>query len=175
MECAECGFSYDALSVSDAAEALRGFGRRYRIPLTRGLKGEDLDALLRAHPIEGTWSALEYACHARDVFEIQRERLAHALVEDDYTPPPMRRDERVLEMRYNEQDAATVADDLAAHATTLATYVENLSDTELTREMHYGYPELALRSLAWVAVHTVHEGEHHLLDIGRVLRAARGR
>jgi hypothetical protein len=163
------------LSVPDALEALRGFGRRYRIPLTRGLKDEDLDAVTRAHPIEGTWSALEYACHARDVFAVQRERLAHALVEHEYTPPPMRRDERVSEMRYNEQDPAGVADDLAANATTLATYIENFSEADLARTMHYGYPEPALRPLSWVAVHTVHEGEHHLLDIGRVLRAARGR
>jgi hypothetical protein len=41
--------------------------------------------------------------------------------------------------------------------------------------MIYGYPEIAERPLSWVLVHTVHEGEHHLLDIGRVLRAARGR
>jgi hypothetical protein len=161
--------------VPDAIETLRVFGKRYRIPLTRGLKDEDLDALVRAHPIEGTWSALEYACHVRDVFEIQRERLAHALLEDDYTPAPMRRDDRVSELRYNEQDRAAVADDVAAHATTLATYIENFSNDDLSRTMHYGYPELAVRPLSWVAVHTVHEGEHHLLDIGRVLRAARGR
>ena len=56
--------------MADAPDALRAFGKRYRIPLTRGLKGEDLDALLRAHPIEDTWSALEYACHVRDVIEV---------------------------------------------------------------------------------------------------------
>ena len=87
----------------------------------------------------------------------------------------MRRDERVSEMRYNEQPPADVADDLAANASTLASFVENLSDEDLARTMHYGYPELALRPLSWVVKHTVHEGEHHLLDIGRVLRAARGR
>ena len=154
---------------------MRAFGKRYRIPLARGLKGEDLDALVRAHPIDGTWSALEYACHIRDVFEIQRERLARALVEDDYTPPPMRRDDRVSELRYNEQDPLVVADDIAANATRLATYVENFTEADLARTMHYGYPELALRPLSWVTQHTVHEGEHHLLDVGRVLRAARGR
>ena len=36
--------------------------------------------------------------------------------------------------------------------------------------MTYNYPSVAERPLTWVAVHTVHEGEHHLLDIGRVLR-----
>jgi DinB superfamily len=175
LDCAECGFSYEALSVPEALDALRGFGKRYRIPLTRGLKGEDLDALLRAHPLPDTWSALEYACHARDVFSVQRERLGHALVEEGYTPPPMRRDDRVSELKYNEQPPPDVADDIAANATALASFVENFADADFARTMRYGYPELAERPLSWVVVHTVHEGEHHLLDIGRVLRAARGR
>lgn len=175
MECAECGFSYDAVSVPEALDALRGFGKRYRIPLTRGLKGEDLDALLRAHPLEDTWSALEYACHFRDVVMVQHERLAHALIEPGFAPEPMRRDARVVEQDYNAQDPVTVADDLAAHSTSVATFGENLSAAQLELTMIYGYPEIAERPLLWVLVHTVHEGEHHLLDIGRVLRAARGR
>ena len=87
----------------------------------------------------------------------------------------MRRDERVSEMRYNEQPPTDVADDLAANSTALASFVENVSGADLARTMRYNYPELAERTLEWVVKHTVHEGEHHLLDIGRVLRAARGR
>ncbi len=175
MECSECGFTYESLSPADAPGALRAFGARYRIPLTRGLKGEDLDAILRAHPLDGTWSALEYACHVRDVFAVQRARLTRARVEDGFTPEPMRRDERVIEERYNEQDPVTVAGDLAANADTLAADVEALSESEWSRTMTYVYPEPAERTLTWVVQHTVHEGEHHLLDVGRVLRAARGR
>lgn len=175
MDCAECGFSYDALSVPDALDGLRGLGRRYRMPMTRGLKGEDLDALLRAHPLDGTWSALEYACHVRDVLIIQQERVGRVLVEPGYAPDPMRRDELVTERDYNSQDAVTVADDLAANATALAALGENLSDEQLDLTIVYRYPEVRERPLSWVLIHTVHEGEHHLLDIGRVLRAARGR
>ena len=79
MPCEECGFSHQSLPVDDASAALRELGRRYRIPLSRGLKGEDLDALLRAHPLEGTWSALEYACHYRDVLAAQRTVAARRL------------------------------------------------------------------------------------------------
>ena len=175
MDCAECGFSYEALSVPDALDALRGLGRRYRVPLTRGLKDEDLDTLLRSHPLEDTWSALEYACHVRDVLAVQQERVGHALIEPGYAPEPMHREQRVAELDYNGQDPVAVADDVAANATALATLGENLSDEQLDLTMLYGYPEIAQRPLSWVLVHTVHEGEHHLLDIGRVLRAARGR
>ncbi len=92
MPCAECGFSHSSVAVADTPSLLRELGGRYRIPLTRGLRDEDLDALLRAHPIEGTWSALEYACHFRDVLAIQRQRLETARRVDDYAPEPMRRD-----------------------------------------------------------------------------------
>ncbi|MEY2422573.1 MAG: hypothetical protein QOI95_2640 [Acidimicrobiaceae bacterium] len=161
--------------MRDAPDALRAFGKRYRIPLTRGLKGEDLDALLRAHPLEDTWSALEYACHVRDVLQIQTARLQRALVEDGFTPESMRRNERAIEQRYNEQDPAAVAEEVAAAAAAIADDVEAIDDAGFARTMTYFYPEKAERPLTWVVQHTVHEAEHHLLDVGRVLRSARGR
>jgi hypothetical protein len=139
------------------------------------LKTDDLDALLRAHPIEDTWSALEYACHVRDVLDVQLGRLTSAMTEELFTPAPMRRDERVSELRYNAQVPTEVADAIDANADALAALLEGFSDEEWSRSMSYSYPVLAVRPLSWVAQHTVHELEHHLLDIGRVLRAARGR
>ena len=173
MECAECGFSYDSVAPDDAPENLRAFGQRYRIPLTRGLKGEDLDALLRMHPLDGTWSALEYACHMRDVLRVQRERMQQALAQDGFYAVPMRRDELVTELAYNAQDPIQVIDDLDANGGRLADAFAALSPADWERT--FVYHEEGERTLLWVAQHTVHEGEHHLLDIGRVLRAARGR
>jgi hypothetical protein len=37
------------------------------------------------------------------------------------------------------------------------------------RSVMYGYPHRTERSLRWVAVHTLHEVRHHLLDIRRQL------
>lgn len=173
--CLECGFDYDALLAVEAPAVFRALGDRYRVPLTRFLRGEDGDALLRAHPRPDTWSALEYACHVRDVFDVQRERLARARVEDDFVPEPMHREERVTELRYNKQPPSEVADAIASNAAALAHDVDGFTDADWARTMLYAYPELAVQPLSWVVVHTVHEGEHHLLDIGRVLRAARGR
>ncbi|MGH9209899.1 MAG: DinB family protein [Acidimicrobiales bacterium] len=173
--CDECGFDYDSLTDAEAVEALRGFARRYRAPLSRGLPGESLDDLLRAHPLPGVWSALEYACHVRDVFAVQRERVALAQRQDLPDFVPMRRDERVAEERYNEQDPAAIADALATNAEDFAAALEALTADQWSRRGVYHYPEPAERDVAWIARHTVHEGRHHLLDIGRVLRAARGR
>lgn len=171
--CAECGFDYDGLAPEDAVAALEGLGRRYRAPLTRFLPGEDGSAVVRAHSVEGTWSALEYACHVRDVLAVQRERIELALREHEPMLEPMRREERVVEMRYNEQDPVEVADELASNAAALAELAASLGDDGRARTCVYH--DQGVRTLEWVVVHTVHEGEHHLLDMGRVLRAARGR
>ena len=173
--CDECGFDYDAVGDDEVAGKLRDFGRRYRIPLTRGLKGEDLDAVVRARPAPDVWSALEYACHVRDSFDVQRGRVGRAQAEDVPTFPPMGREERVVDDRYNEQDPGTVADELAANAEAIAATFEALTPEQWARTGIYPYPEGTERDMRWVARHTVHEGHHHLLDVGRSLRAARGR
>src|SRR5207247_1794583 len=96
--CEECGFDYGAIARDDVPGALRALGVRYRDVLS------DIDdAVLRAHPLPDTWSALEYSCHMRDVFRVQRERVQLALSEEEPVFAPMRRDERVIEERYNEQ------------------------------------------------------------------------
>ena len=87
----------------------------------------------------------------------------------------MDRDERPVRDRYKEQDPAVVAGQVADRAAALAAAFESLAPEAWERTAIHPYPEPAPRSLAWMARHVVHEGNHHLLDIGRVLRAARGR
>jgi hypothetical protein len=47
--------------------------------------------------------------------------------------------------------------------------LDRLGTSDWTRSVIYNYPEPRERSLRWVAVHTVHEVHHHLLDIRRQL------
>jgi hypothetical protein len=178
--CAQCGFDYDELDHAAAVDRLNSFGRRYTAPMTRGLPGESLDELVRAHPLAGAWSTLEYACHVRDVFAVQQERLDRALNEDrpafERMGGGIGRDELAVRDRYNEQEPTVVAEDLARNGAALAGSFEALSDDQWPRRFIYGYPQSDdERDVTWLAAHTVHEGHHHLLDVGRVLRAARGR
>jgi hypothetical protein len=173
--CPECQFDYDSEDEASIPDRLRKLGGRYQAPLTRFLPGEDGSALLRSHPVEDAWSALEYACHMRDVFEVQRERLAQALAEDTPRYVPMGREERVVTDRYNEQDAAQVAPAIAANAGQLAAAFEALSPDQWALTAIYNYPESTERTMVWLGQHTIHEAHHHLLDIGRILRTARGR
>jgi hypothetical protein len=163
--CNECDFVYDELPEKQIGAALR-----HLVPQYGTILASD-PAKLRAHPITGVWSALEYACHVRDVFEVQRERVELALTKHEPSFEPMGREERVVRDRYNEQDPTDVERELAIAARALAEVFERLSPDELGRRGIYNFPERAPQTIAWIGRHTVHEGRHHLRDIEHVLDA----
>jgi S-DNA-T family DNA segregation ATPase FtsK/SpoIIIE len=164
--CDDCGFVY----ADQAVEDLPGLLREGAAAVAAALAGVP-GARLRAHPLAGTWSALEYACHVRDVLDVQHGRLQRALVEDRPRNVPMRRDERVSELRYNDQPVGAVVADLSANAERLAAAFAALDEGQRARVLVYGWPTEAERDLVWVARHTVHELVHHRGDIERVLVA----
>lgn len=167
-DCAECGFVHANVAADQVPRALREKAGRYRRVLLDAPSGE-----LRAHPVPDTWSALEYACHVRDVLDVQRDRLHLALKTEHPTFEPMQRDERVEGDAYNEQDPAVVADALVTAAGKLAAVLAGLDEAGWQRTGVYNWPEEADRSMEWVARHTLHEMEHHLGDVKSLLAAAR--
>ena len=112
---------------------------------------------------------MEYSCHVRDVLLAQRERVLLALVVDRPDFAPIFRDERAALARYNEDDPDGVVGELDVAAQLMARLYAGLSSAQLSRPCIYSYPTPAERSLAWVGHHTLHEGRHHLQDLGRVL------
>jgi DinB superfamily len=170
--CPECGFDFDACVPLGISETMREFARRYRVPLTRALPGEDLDALLRVRPSTGGWSALEYACHARDAFILSDYRIAKVLTEDRPSLRKGDRDRVAIERDYNGQEPAFVIDELAGAADRLAARLESVPADGWGR---VGVRDDLEMTVDWMARNAVHEGTHHLLDIARVLRVARGR
>jgi DinB superfamily len=170
--CAECAFVFDDCASAEMPETVRGFVRRYQAPLTRGLPGEDLDALLRTRPATGGWSALEYACHTRDVFRVSEYRIGKTLGEDRPEFQRVDPDQGAADGDYNGQDPAVVVGELAAAAEALAARLESVPDD--------GWARIAVRddlelSVTWMGRNAIHEGTHHLLDVARTVRAARGR
>jgi hypothetical protein len=164
MRCEECGYDYDEVARVEIAPRVRTFGARYEELLARGS-----DAALRNRPSREVWSPLEYACHVRDVFDTQSARIARALEEDTPVFTPMGRDELPIERRYNEQDPTAVAGELSVAADRLAQAFESLDDAGWARTGVYTYPTREVRTIEWVGRHTIHEGEHHLMDIERQL------
>jgi S-DNA-T family DNA segregation ATPase FtsK/SpoIIIE len=171
--CDQCGFVYDEAAVADIPPRLRAAEAAYRAVLD-GRPGppagpDDRDTLLRRRPDPGTWSALEYTCHVRDVLLVQRDRAILALVETNPGFARMHRDERVGLARYDAHPPAQVAAQLGVAAELCATVFEGLTLEQWDRPLIYNYPAPAPRDLAWLARNTLHEVDHHLGDIRAVI------
>jgi hypothetical protein len=163
--CEQCGFVYGSIGVADIPDALRALSLQYGDALLE----TDVAGLIRMRPSPDVWSALEYACHVRDVWLVQRDRAILALVEDRPSYPRMFRDERTYLAGYQREDAAEVAGELVMAANLMAKLFEGLDSHQLARLCIYNYPEPAERDVAWLGHHTLHEGTHHLDDLRSVL------
>lgn len=163
VTCDECGFDHAAVPEDGIAAALRAVPGRFRERL------DPFPAAGRRRPAPGVWSAVEYACHVRDVVLVQRERAIRTLVEDVPSFPPMHRDERVALAGYGDEDPAAVVAGLEVAADLLARVFERAGPEALARRCVYNFPAPAERTLAWVGRHTLHEAHHHLADVDRVL------
>ncbi|WP_435832781.1 DinB family protein [Nocardia vinacea] len=162
-DCAECGFEYDPALVPEVSALTRGHAAEYA-----ALLGGDSRAL-RQRTAPDVWSPLEYACHVRDVLLAQRERVLLARRVDTPALEPMGRDERVEHDGYNEQQPADVARQLDDAALLFANVLDRLTHADWDRTIIYNFPQRQERPLRWLALHTLHELRHHLLDIRRQL------
>lgn len=167
--CDECGYVYEDQDSLHLAEKLASLGPRYGERLRAAT-----DAVLRRRPEPEVWSALEYGCHIRDVLLAQRERLFLALVEDCPSFVPIYREHRAILARYAAEDPNRVADQLDVAATLAADAFGHVDEAGWHRECIYNFPAPARRSVAWLGAHTLHEGEHHLRDVDRVLAVVAG-
>jgi S-DNA-T family DNA segregation ATPase FtsK/SpoIIIE len=164
-ECPGCGFAYEGVALDEIPNVLQDLGSRFSIRVN----GID-DATLRRRPDPAVWSPLEYLCHVRDVFLVQRDRAVSALVEDRPSFPRMYRDERAEVINYAGESPGRVAHDQLVVAAGLVAWVfSERSPDEWRRPLIYNYPEPVERDLAWLGRHTVHESEHHLYDVDRLL------
>ncbi len=86
----------------------------------------------------------------------------------------MGRDERAEHDGYSDQDPADVARQLGDAARLFANVLSRLEIDDWDRTVMYNYPGPAERPLAWVAVHTLHEIQHHIRDVRLQLLSERG-
>jgi hypothetical protein len=157
--CPQCGFVYDLTQAAAAGEALNE-----RVSAAVAILGDrEVDVRSRRQP--AVWSPLEYGCHLRDMLLVQRERVLAALRVDRPDCTAMGRDERVVHDGYADQEPIDVARQLADAAQMFGNVLGRLSDDDWNRTLLYHFPETSERSLRWVAMHTLHEAQHHLDDI----------
>ncbi|MGN9907615.1 DinB family protein [Phytohabitans sp. LJ34] len=158
--CDECGFTYTTIAAEDLPRRLEAAGPRFVATLATIQHP-------RRRPAPSVWSPLEYTCHVRDVLRVQGERLALALRTDNPQFTPMGREERAMQYAYNDQDPQTVLTELAEAANDLAHAFGALSPPQWNRTGVYNWPTVETRSILWLGRHTVHEIEHHLMDLTR--------
>jgi len=170
--CPECAFDPNGFGAAELPAAVAALGRRYQAPLTRLLPGEDA-SLLVARPLPGVWSALAYACHVRDVLSVFDGRIALMLAEDSPEFGWWDHEAAVEADAYEKQVPAEVAAAIAANAATLSATLVAVPDDAWDRTGTRRDGELF--TVLGAGRFALHEGAHHLLDIGRVLRSARGR
>lgn len=164
MRCDECGFVYEAVEPIQLPSSLRTLAQEHADVV---LQQSAAVAALRPSP--EVWSALEYTCHVRDVFLIQRDRTLLALVEDEPQFPPMYREQRVGLAHYQDERIQEVVGEMLMASNLLAKVFQGLSDDQLERRCMYSYPQPTERTVAWLGSHTLHEAVHHLGDVISVL------
>jgi hypothetical protein len=170
--CPECAFDPNGFGAADLPAAVAGLGRRYQAPLTRFLPGED-ESILVARPLPGVWSALAYACHVRDVLAVFDGRIALMLGEENPALPWWDHEAAVEADAYEKQPPGEVAAAIAANAAALSATLAAVPDEGWDRTGTRRDGELF--TVLGAGRFALHEGTHHLLDVGRVMRAARGR
>lgn len=116
--CPECGFEASRVSADRLAEVVRDNATTWEAVLTLP------EAVERPDP--ATWSALEYACHVRDVHRIFDLRLGLMLDQVGPRFPNWDQDETAIAERYAEQDPATVSGELLEAAATVAERYESV-------------------------------------------------
>lgn len=116
-------------------------------------------------PDEATWSPLEYACHVRDVFRIYDHRLALMLADDGVEFPNWDQDASAVDDAYNDQDPATVADELVAAAEALATSFDAVDGDQWRRRgLRSDGAEFTVDTFGR---YLIHDPIHHLWDVTR--------
>jgi DinB superfamily len=165
--CTECGYEFESLGRDEIVSAVLSLADAHRILLAFVPARS-----LRAHSRPASWSALEYACHVRDVLRFQRERVLLAQVEDTPRFVSMNRDERAVAERYNGQDPAVVARQITEGARKFASALLAIDDDGWLRTGLYPWPAPEVRTVEWVGRRTAHELAHHLFDSRRLLNSA---
>jgi DinB superfamily len=156
--CPECGFDSRAVRPEDVGRMVRDNAAAWRDVLGWA------DGLT-TRPSDDRWSALEYACHIRDVFRIYDQRLELMLTRADPGFANWDQDVTAVEDRYNEQDPAQVADDLTAAAARLADRFDAVSGDAWQRTGTRS--DGARFTVESFARYMIHDPVHHLDDVAK--------
>jgi hypothetical protein len=152
--CPECGFDTSSFARETTGEFLRRNAERWQELLAHPKAGE--------RPSEDRWSALEYGCHVRDVFDLYNERLRMMLEEEDPGYPNWDQNISAIEDRYAQQDPDEVAKEIVAAAEKLATRFDGVAGPQWERTGRRS--DGANFTVESFARYLIHDPVHHVHD-----------
>lgn len=155
--CTECGFDVRTFPREDVGKLIRRNADSWRAVLAH--------PLVRVRPSDDRWSALEYACHVRDVFRLYDRRLQQILEEDGARFENWDQDAAAIEARYDEQDPEQVERELRDAAERLARRFDTVEGEAWERTGHRS--DGADFTTESFARYMIHDPVHHLYDADR--------
>jgi hypothetical protein len=129
---------------------------------------------LRLRPQPGTWSALEYAAHSRDVTALHVFGVEQALTLDEPAFPEIAGDELVQSAAasYASQDPGVVGMELETQTRKLADLAQDSGPNSWSRGITIGESR---RDVRFLLEHALHDSHHHLVDVEKGLVLLRAR
>ncbi|SDP56537.1 DinB superfamily protein [Pedococcus dokdonensis] len=153
--CPDCGFEAAAVAATDIA----GLTRSSTAPWSTVLQRPDATQ----RPAPDVWSALEYACHVRDVCRVFDGRLGLMLEQDAPRFANWDQDATAVAERYGEQDPAVVASELEDTAAGVSARFEGVRDDQWARTgLRSDGSEFTVLTLGQYFLHDL---AHHLVDV----------
>ena len=153
--CPECDFDASQFACHDVAASLRenasAWPRLLQAPMAR------------VRPSDHQWSALEYACHVRDVFGLFDKRLVLMLEQDDPLFDNWDQDETAIADRYDEQDPVQVGLDVQAAGAVLADRFDSVPTGGWTRTGRRS--DGAAFTIDTFSRYLLHDPVHHVHDV----------
>jgi hypothetical protein len=153
--CPECSFDASTVTPSTVPGSIDSMLPRWRAVLRRP------DAAER--PDDHTWSALEYACHVRDVFSLFDQRLNLMLDSEDARFDNWDQDQTAVDKDYANADPAVVSAELAAEGKQAA------ESFAAVREQQWGRKGLRSNGSEFTVLtlsqYFLHDLMHHLHDV----------
>jgi len=155
--CPECGFVSSEVPRGEIAALIRANAQAWM-----GILADDPERL-RRRVRDDRWSALEYACHVRDVLRIVDERLNLMLTLDDPTYQNWDQDRTAVEYHYEDQDPDTVGAELSEAAARLAGDFDRVEGAAWERRgTRSDGSRFTVQTLGQYALHDV---VHHVYDV----------
>jgi hypothetical protein len=164
--CSACGFDGSTYGDASLVDSIVGLGSRWRALLIEAAPE------LRVRPESGTWSAIEYAAHSRDITALHVFGVEQALTADEPAYPAIEADTLIetSATTYHDEDPDAVVAQLDREARRLAASAADAGTATWSRGITIGDERSTVRRLL---EHALHDSLHHLEDVERGLKGLR--